>query len=241
MRLRRKESAFAGGSPAWFSWHLGRAGMTETVFIIEDDASLRESTALVLESVGIKALAFSDVSDFLRIEREGLEGCLLLDVRLPGTNGLDFQKQVMDLGLALPIVMMTGHGDIAMTVRAMKAGAVDFLTKPFGEKELVDAVTAALQLGRTQRQKRVVYDEAISLFESLTPRELQIMGLVAAGMLNKQIAFELGISLVTVKIHRAAAMKKLKARNIADFIRISDRARPGAAEAAFTPTSAPSE
>lgn len=198
--------------------------MAETVHIIEDDDALRSSIELVLETVGIRAQSYRDVPSFLSLSTGSVEGCLLLDVRLPGTNGLDFQSQFSQLGIGLPVIFMTGYGDVAMTVRAMKAGAIDFLTKPFGETELLEAVEAALKMNRLQQTQRTAHDEAIALFESLTPRELQVMGLVASGKLNKQIAFDLGISLVTVKIHRAAAMKKLKAKNIADFIRISDRA-----------------
>lgn len=199
--------------------------MTETVYIVDDDAGLSLSLAMILESAGLRAKSYRNVDEFLEVADQDLKGCLLLDVRLPGTGGLEFQSQFSSTRSGLPIIIMTGYGDVAMTVKAMKAGAVDVLTKPFRESDLLDAVSAAMSLDRDRRVRQLADDRAVSLFQSLTPREHQIMELVAEGKLNKQIAFDLGISVVTVKIHRAAAMKKLKAKNMADFIRVSDRAR----------------
>ena len=206
--------------------------MTETVYIIDDDASLRLALQLTLESVGLPAQSFASVSSFLEIADAGLEGCLLLDVRLPGMSGLDFQTKSAGYGIRLPVIMMTGYGDIPMTVKAMKAGATDFLCKPFRDQELIDAVSNAMQINRERATDDIDYGRLLELYNTLSPREREVMGLVAKGKLNKQIAFELGISEVTVKIHRAAGMRKMEARSLADLVRASDRLKShGSADA----------
>ncbi|MCL8000160.1 response regulator transcription factor [Brucella pseudogrignonensis] len=193
------------------------------VFIIDDDPSMRESLADLFLSMQFDAEAFETAAAFMtkfpdqsRMERPG---CILLDVRLPGISGLDFQSQLEKSGIRLPVVFMTGFGDIPMTVRAMKAGAVDFLTKPFKEQDVLDAVSSAVQRDSVRRQEAAQNQAVVELVQTLTPREREVMDAVVTGKMNKQIAFDLGISEVTVKLHRGNVMRKMDVRSLADLVR----------------------
>ena len=192
------------------------------VHIVDDDVSLRDGLASLLRSVGLNARTYGTTQEFLQTNRLEAPGCIVLDIRLPGMSGLDFQEQLAGLGIRLPVVLMTGHGDIPMSVRAMKAGAVDFLPKPFRDQDMIDAVTAAIRRHRAQREKEGQSLTIVDHYATLSPREREVMALVTAGKLNKQVAGELGLSEVTVKIHRGAAMRKMGARSLADLVRMAD-------------------
>ena len=199
-----------------------KANSDPIVFIVDDDAALRDALSSLLRSVGLRVETFPSVAAFVEFQRPDAPSCLVLDVRLQGTSGLDFQNELARSNVNLPIVFMTGHGDIAMTVRAMKAGAVDFLAKPFREQDLLDAVNTALEKDRNGRQAYKNFNEIRSRFETLTPREKEIMALAASGLMNKQIAGEIGLSEITVKIHRGHAMKKMCARSFAELVRMAE-------------------
>lgn len=193
------------------------------VFVIDDDESMRESLSGLFRSVGLKVQALATASEFLKSDLPDAPSCLVLDVRLPGVSGLDFQAELARCNIHIPIIFITGHGDIPMSVRAMKAGAVEFLTKPFRDQDLLDAVRVALERDQTRRQN----DESTALvqerYDSLTSREKEVIGLVTAGLMNKQIAGELGVSEITVKVHRGNIMRKMEARSLADLVRMADR------------------
>ncbi len=193
------------------------------VFVVDDDASVRDALSNLLEAVGLHAEVFASTEGFLNRERSDVPSCLVLDVRLPGMNGLDFQQQLIKRGVTIPIIFITAHGDIPMTTRAMKAGAVEFLPKPFQKEDLIAAIHHAIERDRKQREVQSEVSELQSRYEKLTAREREVMDQVVAGTLNKQIAAKLELSLITVKIHRRQVMQKMKAASLADLVRMSDR------------------
>jgi FixJ family two-component response regulator len=195
--------------------------VSQTVHIIDDDVSLREGLDSLFRSVGLKTRTYGSAQAFLE-DHDDTPGCLVLDVRLPGLSGLDFQARMTALGVALPVVLMTGHGDIPMSVQAMKAGAVDFLAKPFRDQDMLDAVTAALARDAERREGAVGIEALREVFATLSPREQEVMTLVTSGLMNKQVAGQLDLSEITVKIHRGAAMRKMGARTFTELIRMAD-------------------
>jgi len=201
------------------------------VFVVDDDTSVREAIRSLLRSVGLQVEVFGTAAEFLKNKLPDMTACLVLDIRLPGVSGLDFQVELAAANIHIPIIFITGHGDIPMTVRAMKAGAVEFLTKPFRDQDLLDAVQTALERDRTRRAQDKTVHELRNHYGALTPREQQVIRFVTAGLMNKQIAAELGVSEITVKVHRGSVMKKMGARSLADLVRMADalgiqRARP---------------
>jgi FixJ family two-component response regulator len=193
------------------------------VFVIDDDPSVRDALAGLLRSVGLEGRAFGSTREFLQSERPDGPGCLVLDVRLPERSGLDFQRELAESGVQLPIVFITGHGDIPMSVRAIKAGAIEFLTKPFHDQELLDAIQLGIERDRARRRDGLVVADLKKRLDSLTRREREIMALVVTGRMNKQIAADLQVSEITVKVHRGHVMRKMRARSLAELVRIADR------------------
>jgi FixJ family two-component response regulator len=192
------------------------------VHVVDDDLSVRESLGDLLRSMDYRVALYGSASEFLRAELLDGPGCLLLDVRLPGTSGLELQTYLTRIKIGLPVILMTGFGDIPMSVKGMKAGAIDFLTKPIRDQDLLDAVAAAIQVDRSRREEIAQVDELRNRYAQLTPRERQVMALVASGLMNKQIANELSISEVTVKMHRSSTMRKLGARSVARLARTAE-------------------
>jgi FixJ family two-component response regulator len=193
-----------------------------TVFVVDDDASLREALASLIRSVDLAVETFGSAAEFLRAKLPDSPSCLVLDVRLPGVSGLDFQGELARSGIHIPIIFVTGHGDIPMTVKAMKAGAVEFLTKPFRDQDMLDAIQVALERDRTRREQDGRITQLKTLYESLTSREQEVIGHVTAGLMNKQIAAEMGVSVITVKVHRGNVMRKMGAKSLTDLVRMAD-------------------
>jgi len=193
------------------------------IFVVDDDPRVRESLENLIRSVGLRVEAFASAQEFLGSKRPDLPGCLVLDVRLQGLSGLDLQKRMAEANIEIPIIFITGHGDIPMSVQAMKAGAIEFLTKPFRDQDLLDAIHQALERDRKAREEHAKIEELHSRYRSLTPREREVMALVVTGLLNKQIAGELGTSETTVKIHRHQVMDKMGAGSLAELVRMADK------------------
>jgi FixJ family two-component response regulator len=200
----------------------GKVTETPIIHIVDDDESMREALASLLRSVALAARTYPSVDAFLTAKRGEAPGCLILDIRLPGISGLDFQAQLTEVGIELPVILMTGYGDVPMSVRGMKAGAVDFLIKPFRDQDMLDAIAVAVNRDRARRTANAAIVLLKEKFATLSPREKEVMQLAAAGKMNKQIAADLCISLVTVKIHRGAAMRKMGARTLADLVRMAE-------------------
>jgi FixJ family two-component response regulator len=192
------------------------------VFVIDDDPSMRKALSNLFRSVGLRAEVFGSAREWLESKLPEVASCLVLDIRLPGPSGLDFQAELAKTNIQIPIIFMTGHGDIPMTVKAMKAGAVDFLTKPFRDQDMLDAVAVAIERDRTRRKEEKIVAGLRAVFETLTPRERDVLALVASGLMNKQIAAEIGLAEITVKIHRGHLMRKMGARSLADLVRMAE-------------------
>jgi FixJ family two-component response regulator len=198
----------------------GSASAKESiVLVIDDDASVRRALTNLFESIGLKVEVFASAPEMLDSKLPDVASCLVLDIRLPGLSGLDFQTELAKANIHIPIIFMTGHGDIPMSVRAMKSGAVDFLTKPFRDQDMLDAVMTAIERDRKRREADKIFADLLALLETLTPREKEVLAWVSSGRLNKQIAAELGLAEITVKIHRGRIMKKMGARSLADLLR----------------------
>jgi FixJ family two-component response regulator len=201
------------------SSHEPASGKESVVLVIDDDASIQRALGNLFQSVGLKVEMFGSASEMLQAKLPNVASCLVLDVRLPGLSGLDFQAELAKANTHIPIIFMTGHGDIPMTVRAMKGGAVDFLTKPFRDQDMLDAVVTAIERDRKRREADQIAAHLQALFETLTPREREVLALVSSGLMNKQVAAELGLAEITVKLHRGHIMRKMGAKSLADLVR----------------------
>jgi FixJ family two-component response regulator len=199
---------------------------SETIFLIDDDVSVREGLTGLIESLGLPVRTFASALEFLALKPAEAEGCLILDVEMPGMSGLDLQREMNGSGIFLPVIFLTGHGDIPMTVHALKAGAVHFLTKPVREEELMNAIRQALENDRKARSERAKIRKLRECFDLLAPRERQVMQLVVSGRLNKEIAHELGVSERTIKLHRGQVMRKMRARSLADLVKQAEKLGP---------------
>ncbi len=200
--------------------------MTEpapTVFVVDDDPSVRRAIKRLVESIGLHVEIFGSAQEFLQAKRPDVPSCLILDIRLRGASGLDFQRQLVEAGIYVPVIFITAHGDIPMSVQALKAGAVEFLPKPFRDQDLLDAIQVALERDRARRERGAEIAVLQQRYESLTPREREVVAMVVAGMLNKQIAAELGTAENTVKVHRSRAMEKMQAQSLADLVKMMER------------------
>jgi FixJ family two-component response regulator len=215
-------SALVGESLNWYSCSMSETGL---VHIIDDEEAVRTGLGSLVRSVGHESRLYDSANAFMESELPPVPSCLLLDVRMPGANGLDFQASLQRLGIFLPVILVTGYGDIQMSVRGMKAGAVDFLTKPFRPQDVLDAVAAALARDRERRKEDAAVSAIRRRFETLTPRERQVIALVTDGKMNKQMAGELQLSEITIKVHRGAVMKKMGARSVADLVKMTELLR----------------
>jgi FixJ family two-component response regulator len=200
-----------------------KSASVPTVFIVDDDRGMRQAIQDLVESVGLRAESFATGEEFLNTKHIGRPSCLVLDVRLPQMSGLDFQRRLTDIDMRIPIIFITAHGDIPMSVRALKSGAVEFLTKPFRDQDLLDAIQQALQRDRTAQEQQAEIHDLQGRYHALTRREQEVMALVVSGMLNKQIASEIGASEATVKIHRGQVMHKMQAASVVDLVRMADK------------------
>jgi FixJ family two-component response regulator len=204
------------------SSHEPASAKESTVFVIDDDVAMRATLSSLFRSVGLRVELFGSAYEFARIKMPDVASCLVLDIRLPGVSGLDFQAELAMADIRIPIIFMTGHGDIPMSVKAMKAGAIDFLTKPFREQDILDAVIRAIERDQKRRDSEKAVSELRILFDSLTSREREVMTLVVTGLMNKQIAAQLGVTEITVKVHRGHMMRKMKARSLIDLLGMAD-------------------
>jgi FixJ family two-component response regulator len=205
------------------------------VFVVDDDESVREGLGDLLHSVGLGVQTFKSVQEFLENERPNVTGCIVLDVRLPGRSGLDFQSMLSSLGIELPVIFISAHSDIPISVRAMKSGAIEFLTKPVREQELLDAVQKGIEHDRARRRDAAIVADVKARYDSLTPREREIMSMLIGGKVNKQIAGQAGLSIATVKVHRTNLMRKMRARSLVELVRMADRLGLSPGETASKP------